>query len=245
MVMAKQVWVILFYKIMFEQLSNYDREQTINRYNKRFKEFGYDQKSLGWGIKGRQKERFKILIDILKINLLKDLKVCDIGAGFGDLYKYMLDNKISLKEYFGYEIVPNLVKEGNKQYKKYSNFNLFNDDYLEKKENKNVDISIISGSFNFKIKKGENYQYIENVLKKAFNNSSHGVSANFITNRTDYKDDLIFYANPEKIIDICYGLTKRFVLDHSYFPFEFSIAIFKDDKYDKSMPVFDDNRLKI
>ena len=72
MVMAKQVWVILFYKIMFEQLSNYDREQTINRYNKRFKEFGYDPKSLGWGIKGRQKERFKILIDILKINLLKD-----------------------------------------------------------------------------------------------------------------------------------------------------------------------------
>ena len=28
--MAKQVWVILFYKIMFEQLSNYDRDQTIN-----------------------------------------------------------------------------------------------------------------------------------------------------------------------------------------------------------------------
>ena len=229
---------------MFEPLSSYDKEQTINRYHKRLKEFGFDQKSLGWGIKGRQKERFKILIDVLKIDLLKDLKVCDIGAGFGDLYIYMRDHKISIKEYYGYELVPNLVEEGNKQYKKYSNFNLYNYDYLEKKEIKKVDISIISGSFNFKLKENNNYQYIEDVLRKSFNNSLHGVSANFITNRTDYKDDLIFYADPEKIIDICYGLTKRFVLDHSYFPFEFSIALFKDDKYDKSMPVFNDKRLK-
>ena len=110
---------------MSQSLSNLDIEKTILRYNKRFKEFGYDQKSVGWGIKGRQKERFKILLDILKIKKLRNLKVSDIGAGFGDLYKYMINSNLSIKEYYGYEIVPNLVAEGIKQNKKHRNFNSF------------------------------------------------------------------------------------------------------------------------
>ena len=228
---------------MSQSLSNLDIEKTILRYNERFKEYGYDQKSLGWGTKGRQKERFKILIDILKIQKLSNLKVSDIGAGFGDLYKYMIKNNLSIKEYYGYEIVPNLVVEGKKQNKNYKNFNLFNVDYLIQEKINSVDISIMSGCFNFKLKENDNYLYIENVLKKAFKNSNYGIAANFITNRTDFQEDLIFYTDPQKIINMSYGITRRFTLDHSYFPYEFSIALFKDDSYSKVNPVFNDERL--
>ena len=228
---------------MSQSLSDLDIEKTIIRYNKRFKEFGYDQKSVGWGIKGRQKERFKILLDILKIKKLSNLKVSDIGAGFGDLYKYMINNNLSIKEYYGYEIVPNLVAEGIKQNKKHKNFNLFNVDYLIQEKINYADISIMSGCFNFKLKENDNYLYIENVLKKAFKNSNYGIAANFITNRTDFQEDLIFYTDPQKIINMSYGISRRFTLDHSYFPYEFSIALFKDDSYSKVNPVFNDERL--
>ena len=83
---------------MSESLSNLDIEKTILRYNQRFTKHGFDQKSLGWGIKGRQKERFKILIDIIKVKYLDNLKVADIGAGFGDLYSFMIQNDIQIKE---------------------------------------------------------------------------------------------------------------------------------------------------
>ena len=226
-------------------LSNSDKDKTIKRYNKRLELHGHDQRSVGWGEKGRQRERFNILIDILRISNLKEIKVADIGAGFGDLYKFLVDKKLPIDKYYGYEIVPNLVKQGNLKFNKHTNFNLFNCDYLEKNEIENVDISLISGSLNFKLIKDDNYEYIENVLTKAFINSDHGVAANFITNRTDFKDELIFYADPEKILDICYKLTKRFIIDHSYFPFEYSIALFKNDSYNKKMPTFADPRLKI
>jgi len=226
-------------------LSNSDKEKTIKRYHERFELHGHDQKSVGWGEKGRQRERFNILLNILKIDNFKKIKVADIGAGFGDLYKFLIDQKIPVDQYYGYEIVPNLVKQGNLKYKNNTNFNLFNCDYLEKKEIENVDISLISGSLNFKLIEDDNFEYIENVLKKAFVNSEYGVAANFITDRTDFKDELIFYANPEKILEICYKLTKRFLIDHSYFPFEYSIALFKKDSYNKKMPTFDDPRLKI
>ena len=183
---------------MSESLSNLDKEKTILRYTQRFAEHGFDPKSLGWGIKGRQKERFKILIDIINIDCLNNLKVADIGAGFGDLYNFMIKNDIQIKEYFGYELVPSLVEEGRKQYGDNKNFKLINVDYLYEEEIDLVDISIISGSFNFKLEGGDNYTYIRNILKKAFINSKHGVAANFITNRTDFNDKLIFYAIPRK-----------------------------------------------
>ena len=64
---------------MSESLSNFDKEKTILRYTERFTEHGFDPKSLGWGIKGRQKERFKILFDIINIDCLNNLKVADIA----------------------------------------------------------------------------------------------------------------------------------------------------------------------
>ena len=47
---------------------------------------------------------------------------------------------------------------------------------------------------------------------------------NFITNRVDYEEEYIFYSDP-KIIDIAYSLSRRFTIDHSYFPFEFELHL--------------------
>ena len=51
-----------------KKLSNKDIDNTNKRYSQRFDQYGHDQKSVGWGKKGRQVERFKILLDSLKLN---------------------------------------------------------------------------------------------------------------------------------------------------------------------------------
>ena len=79
--------------------------------------------------------------------------------------------------------------------------------------------------------------------KKALEQSTVGISANFITNRVDYEEEYIFYSDPKKTIDIAYSLSRRFTIDHSYFPFEFTVAIFKDQSYDREYPVFNDRRI--
>ncbi|WP_269623422.1 hypothetical protein [Prochlorococcus marinus] len=217
------------------------------RYLKNLSSFGHDQKSLGWGEKGRQLERFKILIEILNISKRHLFSINDIGAGFGDLYNFLIEQGYNIKSYQGYELVKELCEQGNLAYGSRKNFKLFEGDFLEKYTNEKIntqDYSLMSGIFNFKIKNGSNYEYIESVLKASFNTSSIGIAANFITNRVDYLDEIIFNADPARIIDIAYNISRRFVIDHSYFPFEFSLAILKDQSFDENYPVFNDKRIQ-
>ena len=62
------------------------RKAIVDFYEARLDEFGYDVRSVGWGNKGSQDLRFKILSDI---GDLTNNSVCDLGCGFGDLYLYL------------------------------------------------------------------------------------------------------------------------------------------------------------
>ncbi len=228
-----------------KKLSNKDISNTKKRYSERFSTYGHDQRSVGWGEKGRQLERFKILLDSIKLDPSQKYDVLDIGAGFGDLFNFLRKSSILVNNYRGYELVEELVKEGTKTYGINKNFELLNEDFLgcNQSNNKRFDVAYMSGCFNFKLLDGSNYVYIENCLKKALQLCRVGVTANFITNRVDYEEDYIFYSDPKRIIDIAYELSMRFTIDHSYFPYEFTIAILKDQSYSKSYPVFADQRL--
>ena len=227
-----------------DKLSNDDIENTKSRYQKRFDTFGHDQKSVGWGQKGRQTERFKILADILNMNTQMQFNILDIGSGFGDLYPFLLNSGFNISGFVGYEIVPELVNQGRIAYGNDNKFQLIHDEFLMAviPNDYIFDVAFMSGCFNFKLLSDDNYVYIEKCLRKAYELCSIGISANFLTNKVDYKEDYIFYSDPARIMDIAYGLSRRFLIDHSYFPFEFSIAIYKDQCYNKSYPVFNDQR---
>ena len=232
-----------FFRMM---LSEEDLTNTNLRYNNRFAEFGYDQKSVGWGKKGRQTERFKILSDVLASHsqVPESVSILDIGAGFGDLYPFLISENWTIQSYVGYEVVSNLAAEGLSQYGNNHNFKMVNKDFLADDRSEVFDFAFMSGCFNFKLLNGDNYNYIESVISKAYRQSSIGVAANFITDVVDYTEDYIFYSSPKTILDIAYSLTKRFIIDHSYFPYEYSIALLKDQSFSRESPIFNDRRLR-
>jgi ubiquinone/menaquinone biosynthesis C-methylase UbiE len=213
--------------------SKEDKEKVIDRYTNRFKEFGYSQKSLGWGDKGKQEVRFEVLASLWDF---KGKRVLDIGAGFGDFYKFIGQDTPSM--YHGIELVPALVEEGNRIYGSNGNFKLSQTDFLEYEFQEEYDITIVSGTFNFKLVNGDNYKFIEDCLKKAFQISKEGVAANFITDRVDYHEELIFNTNPEKLLTIALGITKNLVFRSDYFPFEYSVFLNKDDSFDVKDTIF-------
>ena len=61
-------------------------EDAIERYSKRFKNLGFSPKSLGWGCKEDQLERFKIIFNHIPLNRKS---IMDIGCGFADFYLYL------------------------------------------------------------------------------------------------------------------------------------------------------------
>lgn len=213
--------------------SEEDKKKTIDRYTKRFNDFGYSQKAVGWGEKGKQDLRFEVLANYFP---LENMRILDIGAGFGDLYKYLSPRKI--KSYHGFDLVESLVVKGNELYGSHDNFKLTLGDFSETSLQEEYDVCLISGLFNFKLVGGNNYDFITSIITKAFAKCKVGLAANFITDRVDYHEELIFNSKPEKILEIALSLTKNVALRNDYFPFEFSVFLNKDQSFSKDDTVF-------
>ncbi len=206
-------------------------------YREKFEQFGYNEKSLGWS-KNKQEIRFHNLCRFFDTT---NKSLLDIGCGFGDLLKYLKANNIHPKEYTGIDLMPQFIKVAKQEHQE-DQYNFINTDFNEfYSERKEFDLIIASGIFGFKIKESEdeNYQYVEEIIKKSFDISKEGISFDFVSDKVDYKaSETDFYADPAKILNIAYKFSRNVILNNSSMPFEFNIIIFKDDSFSKERTVF-------
>jgi SAM-dependent methyltransferase len=213
-------------------LPNKDKDEAISRYTERFNNYGYSPKSLGWN-KGKQEIRFDVLLSKFH---LENKSFLDIGCGFGDLNSF-LDQKTNTYQYLGIDLVGDFVdfaaKKWDKEYQKF-----ICDDFLKVNIVEDIDISIASGIFNHKLLGINNYEYFELVLKKSFLLSNQGVAFDFLSDKVDYKEDNLFYFNPEKVLSIAYKYSSNLFLRNDYMPFEFSVVLFKDSNFDSTDTVY-------
>lgn len=214
------------------ELSEEDKAEIRNRYVSRFNKFGYSPKTLGWD-KGKQDIRFDILTSQTD---LKGKSVLDIGCGFGDLNLTLME-KFGRYEYTGIDIVKELVEKGREIYGR-ENISFVYDDFLNFKPEGKFDYAIASGMYNFKIKNGNNYAFIESCIKKALSLCNEGLAFDFLSDKVDYQYELTFHSSPEEILRIAYKYSRNIVLRNDYMPFEFSLFIFKNDSFEKETTVF-------
>jgi SAM-dependent methyltransferase len=193
-----------------------------------YQKHGYSADALGWH-KGNQFLRFYQLTNLWDLN---NSNILDIGCGFGDFNNYLQANNISEYNYLGIDILEEFILEGVKQYPQ-KNVEFIKGDFLTTDIDKNVDFSIASGTFNYKIEGVDCYDYIYENIKKMFEFSNKAIAIDLLSDRVDYFHEHNFNYNPMKILEMAYSLSKRVVLNNSVFPFEFAIIIFKDDSFEK------------
>lgn len=194
------------------------------QYNKRYAEFGYSPKSLGW-LKGKQDIRFEMLTSEYDF---ENKTVLDIGCGFGDLNK-TLSQKFCSYSYIGCDLCSTLLEEGKKHF---PNSLFYEGDFLSLEISQPIDWALASGPFNHLFEKNNNYEFIKSCMDKAFHLVTDGFSFDFISDKVDYRDEHIFYSSPEKILSFAYSLSRNVILKSNYMPFEFSIFVFKDDSFE-------------
>jgi len=214
------------------KLSDKDKNEIIQRYSDRYRQYGYSPFTLGWN-KGKQNIRFDILTSMQD---LSNKFVLDIGCGFGDL-NIILKNKFINYCYLGLDIVPDLITEAKSRYSN-KNIDFLCGDFLDHLVTQNFDFAIASGIFNFKLKEDNNYNYIENVIKKALSICREGIAFDFLSDKVDFQYEHTFHSSPEKILEIAYKYSRNIVLRNDYMPFEFAVYIFKDDSFEISNTVF-------
>jgi SAM-dependent methyltransferase len=216
-------------------ISKIDLQEQFNRYSKRLQEFGYSDKSVGWGGKGRLIERYKILLDYW--GSPSGLSLLDLGAGFGDGAIYFLNN--GGEKYTGIEYSKEFIEIGHEKHKNLGKkFELMHAEISSLNPFPCRDIICGSGLFNAKYKNSDNYKFIETTLTKALKSCSKGIAFNFLSDQVDYQEEYIFYSNLCEIIKIIERLSKNFMIKKDYFPFEYTIFITKDDSFSIKTSIF-------
>jgi SAM-dependent methyltransferase len=210
-----------------------EQNLIIDRYKKRYNIFGYDPRSLGWD-KGKQDLRFDVLTNFFDC---KGKTILDIGCGFGDLNRFLINKYQNNFEYIGIDLVDNFIENAKKIYRS-NNISFIAGDFLSANFDRKFDLIFSSGIFNHKMDNFDNYQFISSVMKKAYDLSNEGFAFDFLSNQVDYEYENTFHSSPSKILDMGYKLSRRINLRNDYFPFEFSVAVYKNDGFLKDTTVF-------
>lgn len=208
-----------------------EKRETIARYDNRLVEFGYDPRTLGWN-KRQHLLRYEILLSHWTLD---DAHLLDFGCGFGDMYAYCQASGRDSVRYHGLDLNPRLIAEGRARH---AGADLFAHDALSEGLPDQYDVIVASGIYNYRLK--DNWTFIENTFALFARHSRQGFAVNFLSDRVDYSEAALYYANPAKVLDLCYKYSRRVVLRQDYMPFEFTAFVDLRDGFDKRYTVFPD-----
>lgn len=209
-------------------------DEINEKYNQLLNKHGLSFKSLGWS-KDLNNSRF---YNVLKnLPLLSEDRVLDFGCGFGDLYGYLKDQNVT-SDYVGIDINDNLLKVAKQRYPNayFEKCNILDNGY----EGRAVDYVVSCGVHN--IKKRDNYQFLELSLDRFSSLAKKGISINFLSDKVEYFTKDSFHFDPSRALDMAYKYSNRVVLDNSVMPFEYSLTILFDQKFEKGYPVYSNMR---
>jgi SAM-dependent methyltransferase len=185
------------------------------RYGGRFDNLGVSVRTLGWGCKEDQMQRFDKIVECCE---LEGKTVMDVGCGFADFYGYIQDRGIRVN-YIGVDIIPQFIEYCRAQYKDQSfycaNFMLDSDLLPE------ADIIISLGTLNYNLRPIDNYEYSKLFITTAFSKANERVVVDFLsTNITPgyQKEDFVFYHSPAEMLEFSMSLTSNCALIHNYPP---------------------------
>lgn len=200
-----------------------DRSRYQLRYVERLQRFGYDPRTLGWHA-GKQAERFAVLTSFTDLGAIDS--VLDVGCGFGDLYGFLQSAGFHGR-YVGIDFVPELIETGCARLPgadlRVADLSVFETD-------ERFGLVVASGIFNAKLQHEDNLAHVQRSLSQMFALCTQVAAADFLTSYVDFRRDDLYYTSPEAVFAHAKTLTRRVSLRHDYMPFEFAVALFRNDE---------------
>jgi len=198
-----------------------DKEEIIKRYTERFDRLGGYVESLGSGSEEHQTIRYRVLSEI---GDLGGQRVLDVGCGFGGFLDYCRHYGQPMG-YTGIDIVPALIEEAKR---KHPDGVFLEMDVFQAPDDFEFDYVVSSQAFNNKLTHTDNWELMQEVIRKCFSIARKGVAIDMMSTYVDFREDRLYYFNPDKVFHFCKSLTKRVMLRHDYPLFEFCVYLFPD-----------------
>lgn len=198
-----------------DQIEQID-EEALDRYSRRFEQYGVEARTLGWGSKEDQLTRFETAEAYVNFSRKS---IMDVGCGFADFCEFLLKKGIAIKKYKGVDINDRLIEVARKRFPKneYEVRNILLNNYGAVQ----ADIVALFGLLNFKLHSIENLTYTREMIAAAWKIAEETLIVDFLSTRLSKnypKEDFVYYHDPKDILDISFELCDNVVLVHDYHP---------------------------
>lgn len=209
-------------------ISDSESDRIHEYYLSRFQAHGVTPQGVGWGPKNNQIPRFE---NLTRYWNLSGKTFLDVGAGTCDLYSWISEFQVG--SYIGLELLPFYVDAARSRFRS-PNFEIRQFDIYSDLDFPVCDFGTVSGTFNLLIDESPEDQYtrVEQVFNKLKSACKISFAANFLSDATSYRDQSLFYASSERILAMARQLSRKVILSHQDFPFEFTVYVWKDDSFD-------------
>jgi SAM-dependent methyltransferase len=205
-------------------MDDQDRRLLIEWYRERLAEHGRSPAGLGCGKGGRQEVRFGVLAE--PVLARPTSSVLDVGCGFADLYAFLHAHGWS-GNYCGIDVSPDLLHVARE---------LHPDLDLREAEvtaaalaDASFDFVLASGTFNVRLRTGDNLAHIERALTTMRRIARVAVCVDFLSSYVDYWHPDAWHVDPAAAFAIGKRLSRRVGLRHDYMPYEFALFVYCDD----------------
>jgi len=152
--------------------------------------------------------------------------VADLGCGYGAFYLHLSEeNRKKVKLFTGYDINEKMLREAGKALPS-DGVSLICSDKVEER----ADFVFTSGIFNLKLGCDHEswQQYVFDTILHMYDMADRGIGFNIMTDVVDYKENHIYYQNPQEMLGFCLkNFGTKVVLVHDYPLYEFSVLIRK------------------
>ncbi len=202
-------------------------ENITSHYKKVFSEYGHTAQGANWKNIDGQHLRFKVIVDLIGKQNIKNTILGDIGCGSGAFLDFCLKEDLKLKSYIGYDILDEPIES----IKNNIQFDCFDKELIVSDvPTKKSDYLIASGLFNVKLEKDTHIwkKYIFSLLNSMYEKSNIGICFNLFTDVVDWQSDDLFYGALEEFSDHFQKYSpKNIVAAKDYGLFEWTLFIEK------------------
>lgn len=200
-------------------LSDDDRKTIIERYGRRFAEFGVDLRTLNPG------KYYEVQHAVhASVGRLDGKVLLDIGCGFGNYYEYLRERGISVS-YIGYDFIEPFVEVARERFPE-ATFAV--KDVTRTEIDNEADYVVMCQVFNNRYSDSDNADVVKAVVRKAFASARIAVSVDMLSTYVSYRDDKMAYFSPEEMFAFAKSLTPYARLQHDYAPHHFTLFLYKE-----------------
>lgn len=191
-------------------------------YQRAYRQYGNNPKSLQWTSRHSMDVRFVQMIDSLDF---KNKSVLDVGSGLGSFVD-AIKSQTEKFSYLGVDIVPEFISQAQKNYPNYRFLEL---NYFENPLDTVFDVVVASGCLNYN--QGVNtLTYRQQYIKTMFDHASYALAFNmagYHPQPNNSKYSRVYYVDSFDIFNYCFSLTSNIIFKQHYDPLDFTLILFK------------------